>query len=111
MKRHNEHQHAVTLLSAVLAVSSLVLAPAAFAAKAPKLSEWKCEDFIAMEEVYKPKILYWASSHAHPGWESPEHATLEIERVEKMIPMVMEDCQKEPKANFLKKVKHYMSGD
>ncbi|MEO8008697.1 MAG: HdeA/HdeB family chaperone [Betaproteobacteria bacterium] len=111
MNRYNKHQNAVSLISALLALSILAVAPAAFAAKTPKLSEWKCKDFIVMDDEYKPKVLYWASSHAHPGWESPEHATLEIDRVEKMIPMVIEECQAEPEANFYSKVKHFMSGD
>ncbi|HEX7955133.1 MAG TPA: HdeA/HdeB family chaperone [Burkholderiales bacterium] len=109
MKHDNKHRHATPLLAAVLASSALAVAPAALAKESPRLSKWKCEDFIAIEDVYKPKVLDWASSHARGG--EPDHATLDIERVEKMIPLVMEDCQRNPKANFAKKVKHYMMGD
>lgn len=67
------------------------------------LDKITCEQFLAVEDVYQPKVIYWAVAHAQKG--KPGNAIVNIEGTEKIIPIVIDACKKEPKASFWDKVK------
>ncbi|SDK28335.1 HdeA family protein [Microbulbifer yueqingensis] len=65
--------------------------------------DWTCADFIAVDEKYQPKVVYWATANTEDG--DPEAAILDIEATEKVVPMVITACKKTPKESFRKKFK------
>jgi acid stress chaperone HdeA len=67
------------------------------------VTQWTCADFIALDDQYKPNAVYWASAYAKGG--KPEASELDIVGTEQVTPMIVQDCEKEPKASFWQKLK------
>ena len=94
---------AIGVVAASLVASSTgALAAQSSAANKP-LGKMTCEDFIAMDEQFKPKMVYWAVAYGQGG--KPESAGVNIEGTEKMIVALGEACKKAPKESFWEKVK------
>jgi hypothetical protein len=62
-----------------------------------------CEDFIGLEDSFRPKAIYWAVAYGADG--KPQSAGVSIEGIEKIAPIVIEGCKKTPKESFWQKVK------
>jgi acid stress chaperone HdeA len=89
----------IAVLLAVILVPSVAVAAEA---KKP-VAEWTCEDFLVMDDQFKPKVVYWATAYAKGG--KPEASVVDIEGTEKVTPMIIDECQKAPKASFWQKLK------
>ena len=86
-------------------IAVMTLAPAAALAEAKKpIAKWTCADFLAVDDAFKPKVIYWATAYSKAG--KPEVATIDIEGTEKIIPMITEDCTKMPQESFWQKLKN-----
>jgi acid stress chaperone HdeA len=91
------------MLAAVLAAASL---PAVAAAPANKpLGQWTCEEFLAVNDQVKPKVVFWAIAYAKGG--KPEAAVLDIDATEKVTPAIIDSCTKAPKTSFWQTVKNH----
>ena len=62
-----------------------------------------CEDFVGLEDSFKPDAVYWAVAYGEDG--NPEGAGVSVEGIQQIIPVVIEACQKTPKESFWQKVK------
>ncbi len=71
------------------------------AAKKP-LAKMTCEDFVALDESFQPKAVYWAVAYGKGG--KPEAEAVDVEGVESVVPVVIQECQKAPKESFWQKV-------
>ena len=100
--------------SAAMANGALADAPtptvsgkaAPVAAKPPKPikpMELTCEEFLSYDEVTRPQIVYW--SEGLNGKGKPESATIDVERTNSLVPVLVEDCRKEPQTSYWTKVK------
>jgi len=92
----------VAALTAVLMTGG----PLAFAQSSPPkkpLGKLTCEEFLAVDETFKPKMVYYAAAYGKGG--KPEAAVLDVEGTEKLIPVIIEKCKATPKASFYQKVK------
>ena len=67
------------------------------------LGKMTCEDFLAMEDTIKPKVVYWAVAYAKGG--KPEAAVIDVEGTEQITPALIEECKTVPKESFWQKVK------
>ena len=95
----------VVLVIGILSVSVAVRAEDAKNKAAQKpVSHWTCEEFLGFDDEFKPKAVYWTTAHTKGG--KPEEGVIDIEGTEKVIPIVMEEYRKEPKATFWQKVKN-----
>jgi acid stress chaperone HdeA len=83
-----------TLLAAAAAPA---IAIAAGPANKP-LGQWSCEDFLAVNDQIKPKVVYWATAYAKGG--KPEAAVLDIDATETVTPAIIDSCTKAPKNSF-----------
>jgi len=96
------HRLAIVLTTAAL----LAGVPVAFAqssgAKKP-LGKMTCEEFLVLEDTVKPKVVYWAAAYGKGG--KPEAAVLDVEGTENVVPIIVEECKKAPKASFWQKLK------
>jgi hypothetical protein len=66
-----------------------------------------CEEFLSLDEVTKPKVVYWAEGFTKKG--KPQDAVFDVEATERLVPTLVEVCQKEPKSSFMTKVKNESS--
>ncbi|GAB2883188.1 acid-activated periplasmic chaperone HdeA [Microbulbifer echini] len=87
-----------------LVIASLA-ASAALADKHPKkpAKDWTCADFLAIDDEFKPKAVYWAAAYSKRGKE--EGDMLDIDGTEKVTPMIITACTKAPKESFWAKFK------
>jgi acid stress chaperone HdeA len=91
-------------LGAIVTASLVVGATFAFAQSEGKpLGKMTCQDFLAIDETVKPKVVYWAVAYAKGG--KPEAAVLDVEGTDKITPLLIQDCQAKPKDSFWKKVR------
>lgn len=88
-------------LFGVMAVT--LLASAVVAADKKPMSQWKCEEFLALDAQFQPKAVYAATELTKKG--KPEASVFDIDGTEKVIPIVIAECQKTPKESFWAKVK------
>ena len=61
-----------------------------------------CKEFLSLDRVERPKVVYWAEGIRHSG--KPEGAVIDIESTESVIPIVVEQCTAEPTASFWDKL-------
>jgi len=90
-----------TATAALIATSVVAFAQSSGVKK--QLGKMSCEDFLAVEDNFKPKVVYWAVARAQSG--KPESAGINVEGTEKMIPVLIDTCKKAPKESFWEKVK------
>ena len=86
----------------VLATAALVSQTALADAKKP-VSNWTCEEFLAVEGDFQPKVVYWATAKNKTGKPG---SVVDIEGTEKVVPMVIDECKKTPSDSFMTKVKN-----
>ena len=86
----------------LIAGSTGAMAAQSSAANKP-LGKMTCEDFIALDDSFKPKMVYWAVAYGQGG--KPESAGINIEGTEKIVAALGEACKKAPKESFWEKVK------
>jgi len=93
------NQKLLFLLS--IALSCSVFAVTARAAN--KSAKMTCEDFIALDEVSRPKAVYWADGYNWYG--QSEDAVIDFDRDDRLVPVLVTECTKTPKHKFVAKVK------
>jgi hypothetical protein len=62
-----------------------------------------CEDFLDFDDVSRPAIVYWSEGVNSKG--KPEDGVFDIERTNRLVPVLVEECRKEPQTPFWTKVK------
>ena len=85
-----------------LVIGSMVI-PAAGANNKKPVTQWTCADFLAVEDQYKPKVVYAATAYSKAG--KPEAEVIDIEGTEKVTPMIITACEGTPRASFWEKLK------
>jgi hypothetical protein len=87
-----------------LALSSAALAdPALKKAQAPMPAKMTCQDFLALDDVAKPKLVYWVEGVNSKG--NPNGATFDVVTTDSLVPVLIQDCQAAPTESFWKKAK------
>ena len=94
---------AMSVVAATLVASSTGAMAAQSTAANKPLGKMTCEDFIALDDSFKPKMVYWAVAYGQGG--KPESAGINVDGTEKMIVALGEACKKAPKESFWEKVK------
>ncbi len=84
-------------------IGAALCAQAALADAKKPVSNWSCEEFLAVEGDFQPKVIYWATAKAKNGKPG---GIVDIEGTEKVVPMVIDDCKKETSSSFMTKVKN-----
>lgn len=85
-----------TLKLAALAVAVL-LPISGFAAKTVT-----CEEFVAMTDVDKPKLVYYGLGHFQGG---EDYGMVDIVNTDQLVPVIVEACKATPKASLWDKLK------
>src|SRR5262249_20210922 len=71
-------------VTAALLMTSGTLALAQSAPAKKPLGKMTCDDFLAIDESFKPKVVYWAAAYGKGG--KPEAAVLDVEGTDKLVP-------------------------
>jgi len=93
---------ATAVLATTLFASSTVAFAQSASSKKP-LEKMTCEEFVGVEDSFKPHAVSWAVAYGADG--KPESAGVNVEGIQQIIPVVIEACQKTPKESFWQKVK------
>lgn len=71
-------------------------------AKAANPSKMTCREFLEFDEVTRPQIVYWSEGFNKKG--KPENAVIDVDNINRIVPVVVADCTNEPTASFWSKV-------
>lgn len=92
----------MAVVSGVLLSTSMMTPVMAAAQKPVKMS---CEEFVALDDVVKPKVVYWAEGFNSKG--KPVDQVMDVERTDKLIPVLITECRETPKQTFWQRVKKH----
>lgn len=65
-----------------------------------------CEEFLVLDDVVKPKVVYWAEGFNHKG--KAADAVVDIEATDKLVPTLVMECKEAPKATLWEKIKRHL---
>ena len=71
------------------------------------VTAFKCEDFLALVDTFKPQAVAWAEGFAK-GHKNPSETVIDVQGANHITPGVIEDCKKSLKETFWEKVKKAM---
>jgi len=89
----------------VLAIAGCFFVAHAASAQEKPLSPAKmsCADFVAVDEVYRPALVYWVAGVDKLGVKETD--TMVVDTAHPVGETVMEECKKDPHARFMSKVR------
>ncbi|QIJ76074.1 acid-activated periplasmic chaperone HdeA [Methylobacterium sp. NI91] len=67
------------------------------------LEKVTCEEFNGFEDTFKPKVIAWAAGYKQ-GQKKPDVVAIDIAGVEKVTPLIAEECRKAPSASLWSKI-------
>jgi hypothetical protein len=94
----------MAVLSGVLlsaGITSTVLA----ATPRHKPVKMTCEEYVMLDDVVKPKVVYWAEGFNQKGKEND--AVVDIAATDKLVPILVDECKQTPEASFWEKIKKH----
>ena len=94
----------MAVLSGVL-LSSGMTSTALAATPTHKPAKMTCEEYVMLDDVVKPKVVYWAEGFNKKG--KAEDAVVDIAATDKLVPILVNECQETPKASFWEKIKKH----
>jgi acid stress chaperone HdeA len=71
--------------------------------KAVRPTKMTCEEFLSYDEVTRPQIIFL--SEGLQGKGKAKDPVVDVDRINTLIPVVIEDCKDEPKSSFWRKLK------
>ncbi|MFL9966977.1 HdeA/HdeB family chaperone [Paraburkholderia sediminicola] len=98
----NTIKAAVFVIGVALSASCL-----ADANKEMKPAKMTCQDFLVMDDVYKPQMVYWMDGYNNKGKMQPEDVVMVGQ--DETVAALVEECKKTPKQSFAQKVKYFFS--
>ena len=72
-----------------------------------KPAKMTCQDFIVMDDAYKPQMVYWMDGYNNKGKLQSEDVVLVGQ--DETIAALVEECKKTPKQSFAQKVKSFFA--
>ncbi len=103
-KAVNTIQAAVCFIGVALSASCL-----ADANKEMKPAKMTCQDFLMMDDVYKPQMVYWMDGYNNKGKDATPKMSSWSVRTQETVAALVEECKKTPKQSFAQKVKYFFS--
>jgi hypothetical protein len=74
-------------------------------AAAPKPAKMTCEEFVALDDVVRPKVVYWAEGFSKKG--KPVDSVVDVDETDRLVPVLVKECKETPKATFWQKIKKH----
>ena len=79
-------------------------APSAPAAT-QKPANMTCEEFVALDDVVKPKVVYWAQGFNKKGW--PTDSEVDVGETDRLVPVLVAECKETPKLTLWQRLKKH----
>jgi hypothetical protein len=95
----------ITVLSAVVLLSATMTTPGFAEPQNPE--KMTCEEFLALDEVTKPKIVYWVEGFNNK--EEPVDSVVDVDETDKLVPVLIAECKETPKQTLSEKLKKHLS--
>ena len=95
----------IAVLSGVL-LTTTMMSPVLAAKYNP--AKMTCEEFMMLDDVVKPKVVYWNEGFINSKGKRVD-PVVDIEETDNLIPLLITECQKMPKASLKKKLKEVKS--
>jgi predicted nuclease of restriction endonuclease-like (RecB) superfamily len=92
-----------TLVKAIQREPAATMKPVA---TAPKPAKMRCDEFVALEDVARPKVVYWAEGFNKDGGATD--SLVDIAETDRLVPVLVQECTDEPKLTFWQKLKKYL---
>ncbi len=92
----------IAVLTGILLSASM---PSTVFAATHKLAKMTCEEFLTLDDVAKPKVVYWAEGFNRKG--KPVDAVIDIDSTDRLVPVLITECQKAPKHSFWQTIKKH----
>jgi hypothetical protein len=73
-----------------------------------KPGEMTCEEFVALADIDKPKIVYWAEGFNKKG--KPHDAVVDLADTDKVVPVLVSECMKAPKESLSTAIQRHEVG-
>ena len=70
-----------------------------------KPAEMTCEEYVILDDVVKPSVVYWSQGFNYKG--EPVDAVIDFDATNSLVPVIVDECKKTPKASFWEKVKQH----
>ncbi|MGZ4959515.1 MAG: HdeA/HdeB family chaperone [Methylomonas sp.] len=64
-----------------------------------------CDQFVELDDVVKPKVVYWAEGYNKKG--KPTGFVVDFDDMDKLVPTVVTECKETPKLSFWDKIKKH----
>jgi len=96
----------IAVLSGVLLTTTMI-SPVLAAKHKPV--EMTCEEFVALDDVVQPKVVYWNEGYINSKGKRVD-PVVDIEETDNLIPLLITECQKTPKTSLKEKLKEVKGG-
>lgn len=94
----------IAVLGGVLLSASMT--PQVFAAtQTPE--KMTCKEFVALDEMVKPKVVYWAEGLNRKG--KPIDSVVDVDETDKLVPVLVAECKETPEHSLMKKIKEHLA--
>ncbi len=93
------------VLSVVVLLSATITTPVFAASQNPE--KMTCEEFLALDDVTKPKIVYWVEGFNNRG--EPVDSVVDVDETDKLVPVLIAECKETPKQTLSEKIKKHLS--
>jgi len=87
-------------MAVVVGASSAAAAPAATAPG--HRADMTCQEFLTLDAVTQPKVVYWVEGMKHKG--KGRNVMIDTVSTDQIVPIVSQECQVEPKATVWQKL-------
>lgn len=78
-------------MAAMIASLLAVTMPLSAATATVHRSDMKCEEFLTLDNVTRPKIIYWAEGVKAAG--KHKDAIIDVTSIDQLVPIVVEQCR------------------
>jgi hypothetical protein len=68
-----------------------------------------CGEFLALDDVVRPKVVFWAEGFNNRG--KPVDAIVDVEATDRLVPVLVEACKENPKLSFWQKTRKFFSSN
>jgi hypothetical protein len=74
---------------------------------APSISPEKmtCKEFVALDDVVKPNVVYWTDGFGKKGKRTD--SVIDVEETDKLVPILVTECKEAPSATLMQKIKSH----
>lgn len=93
------------IFSTIFLVPFIVQSADKYKQELKPISQWTCEDFLAVDEDFQPTAVSYAEAYNKKG--TLEDPSFDINEIVKITPVIIQECTKDKQESFLQKVKFH----